>query len=95
YNISMRSTALDNKTEKVGITLPNSLVKQRTKCAATFQEAPIFRELSQTREDTVNDHGRHIPCGEHIGRRLSSRRASRICAEKSNENCSRNHRYVY
>jgi hypothetical protein len=46
YNIRMASTTHDDKTEKVGLTLLHSLVKQ-TKCAVTFQEAHISAEQSR------------------------------------------------
>jgi uncharacterized protein YecE (DUF72 family) len=63
YNTSMTRTTLNDKTEKVGITLPISLVKQTDKGALLFQLPPSFTvgEFKNTEQlldrlPTANDY---------------------------------------
>lgn len=43
YGISMRGTILDDKTERVGITLPNSLVKEIDKVRGEIPRSTFIR----------------------------------------------------
>jgi metal-responsive CopG/Arc/MetJ family transcriptional regulator len=43
YNTSMKRTTQDDKTEKVGITLPNSLVKQTDKARGDIPRSTFIR----------------------------------------------------
>jgi hypothetical protein len=43
YHIRMKSTTLEDKTEKVGITLPNALVKQTDKMCGDVPRSTYIR----------------------------------------------------
>jgi hypothetical protein len=43
YNIRMNSTTYNDKTEKVGITLPNSLIKQTDKARRDIPRSTYIR----------------------------------------------------
>ena len=53
----MSGTTRDDKTEKVGITLPIPLVKQTDKVRAAIYQGHLFEEHSSniSKERTVND----------------------------------------
>ena len=68
----MASTTYNDKTKKVGITLPNSLIKQTTTdYAVTFQEAHISVEKSSIILSKARP-GNNYCSGDHkIWQRLS------------------------